>query len=41
MQGSLSQYIIRLSVFLFLILIIVVFLYPFLQNAFFYGFPGT
>jgi len=34
MQGSLNQYIIRLSVFLLLILIVVVFLYPLLQNAF-------
>ena len=34
MQGSLNQYLIRLSVFLLLILIVVVFLYPFLQTAF-------
>jgi len=34
MQGSLNQYIIRLSVFLLLILVVVVFLYPFLQTAF-------
>ena len=34
MQGSLNQYLIRISVFLILILIVVVFLYPVLQNAF-------
>ena len=34
MQGSLNQYLIRLSVFILLILIVVVFLYPFLQTAF-------
>ena len=34
MQGSLNQYIIRTSVFLLLILIVVIFLYPILQNAF-------
>ena len=34
MQGSLNQYLIRLSVFLLLILIVVVFLYPLLQTAF-------
>ncbi len=34
MQGSLNQYIIRISVFLFLILIVIVFLYPVLQSAF-------
>ena len=34
MQGSLNQYLIRLSAFLLLILIVVVFLYPFLQTAF-------
>ena len=34
MQGSLNRYIIRLSVFLLLILIVVVLLYPFLQTAF-------
>ena len=34
MQGSLNQYLIRISVFLLLILIIVVFLYPVLQTAF-------
>ena len=34
MQGSLNQYLIRLSVFILLILIVVVFLYPLLQTAF-------
>jgi biopolymer transport protein ExbB/TolQ len=34
MQGSLIQYLIRLSVFILLILIVVVFLYPLLQTAF-------
>jgi len=34
MQGSLNQYLIRISVFLLLILIVVVFLYPVLQIAF-------
>ena len=34
MQGSLNQYLIRISVFLLLILIVVVFLYPVLQTAF-------
>jgi len=34
MQGSLNQYLIRLSVFILLILIVVVFLYPSLQTAF-------
>ena len=34
MQGSLNQYLIRLSVFILLIFIVVVFLYPFLQTAF-------
>ena len=34
MQGSLNQYLIRLSAFLLLILIVVVFLYPLLQTAF-------
>jgi biopolymer transport protein ExbB/TolQ len=34
MQGSLNQYLIRLSVFILLILIVIVFLYPFLQTAF-------
>ena len=34
MQGSLNQYIIRISIFLVLILIFVVFLYPVLQTAF-------
>ena len=34
MQGSLNQYLIRLGVFLLLILIVVVFLYPVLQTAF-------
>ena len=34
MQGSLNQYLIRISVFLLLILIAVVFLYPVLQSAF-------
>jgi hypothetical protein len=34
MQGSLNQYLVRISIFLFLILIGVVFLYPVLQNAF-------
>ena len=34
MQGSLNPYLIRLSVFILLILIVVVFLYPFLQTAF-------
>ena len=34
MQGSLNQYLIRLSVFISLILIVVVFLYPLLQTAF-------
>jgi len=34
MQGSLNQYLIRISVFLLLILIVVVFLYPLLQTAF-------
>tara|TARA_B110000116_G_scaffold271581_1_gene292766 strand:+ start:1861 stop:2904 length:1044 start_codon:yes stop_codon:yes gene_type:complete len=34
MQGSLNQYIIRIGIFIFLILIVVVFLYPVLQTAF-------
>lgn len=34
MQGSLNQYLIRLSVFILLILVVVVFLYPLLQTAF-------
>jgi len=34
MQGSLNQYLIRLSVFILLILIVIVFLYPLLQTAF-------
>lgn len=34
MQGSLNQYIIRIGVFLFLILLVIVFLYPILQTAF-------
>ena len=34
MQGSLNQYVIRISVFLLLILIAVIFLYPVLQTAF-------
>ena len=34
MQGSLNKYIIRVSLFLFLVLIVVVFLYPVLQEAF-------
>lgn len=34
MQGSLNPYLIRLSVFILLILIVVVFLYPLLQTAF-------
>jgi len=34
MQGSLNQYLIRVSVFLLLTLIVVVFLYPVLQTAF-------
>ena len=34
MHGSLNQYLIRISVFLLLILVIVVFLYPVLQSAF-------
>ena len=34
MHGSLNQYLIRLSVFILLILIVVVFLYPLLQTAF-------
>ena len=34
MFGLLNQYLIRISVFLILILIIVVFLYPILQTAF-------
>ena len=34
MQGSLNQYLIRISIFLLLILIVVVFLYPVLQTAF-------
>ena len=34
MQGSLNQYIIRISIFLLLILITIVFLYPILQTAF-------
>ena len=34
MQGSLNQYLIRISVFLLLIFIVVVFLYPVLQTAF-------
>ena len=34
MQGSLNQYLIRVSIFLLLILIVVVFLYPVLQTAF-------
>ena len=34
MQGSLNQYIFRISIFLILILIVVVFLYPVLQTAF-------
>ena len=34
MQGSLNQYILRVSIFLLLILIAVVFLYPVLQSAF-------
>ena len=34
MQGSLNQYLIRISIFLLLIIIIVVFLYPVLQTAF-------
>ena len=34
MQGSLNSYLIRLSVFILLILIVVVFLYPLLQTAF-------
>ena len=34
MQGSLNQYLIRLSAFILLILIVVVFLYPLLQTAF-------
>jgi len=34
MQGSLNQYLIRISVFLLLILVTVVFLYPVLQTAF-------
>lgn len=34
MQGTLNQYLIRISIFLLLILIIVVFLYPVLQKAF-------
>ena len=34
MQGSLNQYLIRISVFMVLILIVVVFLYPVLQSSF-------
>ena len=34
MQGSLNQYLVRISIFLLLILIVVVFLYPVLQTAF-------
>ena len=34
MQGSLNQYLIRISVFMILILIVVVFLYPVLQSSF-------
>ena len=34
MQGSLNPYLIRLSVFILLILIVIVFLYPLLQTAF-------
>ena len=34
MHGSLNQYLVRISVFLLLILIFIVFLYPVLQNAF-------
>jgi len=34
MQGSLNQYLIRISFFLLLILIVIVFLYPILQTAF-------
>ena len=34
MQGSLSQYLVRAGVFLFLILLVVVFLYPILQSSF-------
>jgi hypothetical protein len=34
MKESLNQYLIRISIFLLLILIVVVFLYPFLQTAF-------
>ena len=34
MTGSLNQYLLRISIFLFLIIIFVVFLYPVLQNAF-------
>ena len=34
MQGSLNQYLIRVSIFIVLILVVVVFLYPVLQTAF-------
>jgi len=34
MHGSLNQYLVRISVFLLLILIFIIFLYPVLQNAF-------
>ena len=34
MLGSLNQYLIRISIFVLLILIVVVFLYPVLQTAF-------
>ena len=34
MQGSLNQYLIRISIFMVLILIVVVFLYPALQASF-------
>ena len=34
MKGSLNQYLIRITVFLVLILVVIIFLYPTIQTAF-------
>ena len=34
MQGTLNQYLIRVSIFIIVILLVVIFLYPVLQSAF-------